>query len=97
MARIVLTTLNAKYIHSAFGLRYLLANLGGLRQDACIVEFDLRQRALDVVETILAHDPKIVGMGVYIWNVTEATEAVAALKRTIARLMDNRPTAANHD
>jgi radical SAM superfamily enzyme YgiQ (UPF0313 family) len=81
MARIVLTTLNAKYIHPAFGLRYLLANLGGLRQDARIVEFDLRQRALDVVETILAHDPKIVGMGVYIWNVTEATEVVAALKR----------------
>src|SRR5439155_8352444 len=27
MADIVLTTLNAKYIHAAFGLRYLLANL----------------------------------------------------------------------
>ena len=28
---IVLTTLNAKYAHAAFGLRYLLANLGPLR------------------------------------------------------------------
>jgi radical SAM superfamily enzyme YgiQ (UPF0313 family) len=81
MARIVLTTLNAKYIHTAFGLRYLLANLGPLRSDALIAEFDVRQRALDVVEAILAHDPQIVGLGVYIWNVTEATEVVAALKR----------------
>ena len=81
MARIVLTTLNAKYIHAAFGLRYLLANLGPLRQQACIVEFDLQQRPLDVVETLLAHDPRIVGLGVYIWNVTQATEVVAALKR----------------
>ena len=54
MARIVLTTLNAKYIHAAFGLRYLLANLGPLREQACLVEFDLQQRPLDVVETILA-------------------------------------------
>ena len=34
MADIVLTTLNAKYIHAAFGLRYLLANLGPLRAAA---------------------------------------------------------------
>jgi radical SAM superfamily enzyme YgiQ (UPF0313 family) len=81
MPRIILTTLNAKYIHAAFGLRYLLANLGPLREQAAILEFDVQQRPLDVVETILAHDPEIVGLGVYIWNVTEATEVVAALKR----------------
>ena len=81
MSRIVLATLNAKYIHAAFGLRYLLANLGPLREAACLVEFDLQQRAVDVVETILAHDPQIVGLGVYIWNVAEATEVVAAVKR----------------
>jgi hypothetical protein len=28
MPDIVLTTLNAKFIHAAFGLRYLFANLG---------------------------------------------------------------------
>jgi radical SAM superfamily enzyme YgiQ (UPF0313 family) len=87
MARIVLTTLNAKYIHAAFGLRYLLANLGPLRPQACLVEFDLQQRPLDVVETILAHDPQIVGLGVYIWNVTEATQVVAALKRVRPEVM----------
>jgi radical SAM superfamily enzyme YgiQ (UPF0313 family) len=81
MARIVLTTLNARHIHAAFGLRYLLANLGPLRADACIVEFDLQQRPLEIVETILAQNPRIVGLGVYIWNVTPATEVVAALKR----------------
>jgi len=81
MAQIVLTTLNAKYIHAAFGLRYLLANLGPLREQACLVEFEVQQRPLDVVEAILAHAPQIVGLGVYIWNVTQATEVVAALKR----------------
>ena len=32
MPDIVVTTLNAKYAHAAFGLRYLMANLGPLRE-----------------------------------------------------------------
>ena len=35
MSDIVLSTLNAKYIHAAFGLRYLLANMGALRERTC--------------------------------------------------------------
>ena len=35
MPDIVLTTLNAKYIHASFGLRYLMANLGDL-QGRCV-------------------------------------------------------------
>src|SRR5262245_34518551 len=80
MADIVLTTLNAKYIHAAFGLRYLLANLGELRARACLMEFDIHQRPLDIVEALLSRPPKIIGLGIYIWNVAEATEVVAALK-----------------
>lgn len=81
MPDIVLTTLNAKYIHAAFGLRYLFANLGGLQERARLVEFDINQRPLDVAEILLAQSPKIIGIGVYIWNVKQATELVAALKR----------------
>ena len=81
MPEIILTTLNAKYLHAAFGLRYLLANLGELRPRACLVEFDIHQRPLDVVEALLARRPRIVGFGIYIWNVSQATEVVAALKR----------------
>src|SRR5271157_4362184 len=81
MAQIVLSTLNAKYIHASFGLRYLLANLGQLRQETRLIEFDIQQRPLDVVETILAQQPRIVALGVYIWNASQAAQVVAALKR----------------
>ncbi|PYJ06760.1 MAG: B12-binding domain-containing radical SAM protein, partial [Verrucomicrobia bacterium] len=81
MADIVLTTLNAKYIHCAFGLRYLLANLGPLQSRGCLVEFDIHQRPTDIVEVLLARNPKIIGFGVYIWNVAPTTEVVATLKR----------------
>ena len=81
MPDIVLTTLNAKYIHAAFGLRYLLANLGPLRPSGCMVEFDINQRPADIAEILLARNPKIIGFGVYIWNVGPATEVVAMIKR----------------
>src|SRR5690349_19729452 len=81
MPDILLTTLNAKYIHAAFGLRYLLANLGPLQSRARILEFDINQRPTDMAEALLAHEPKIIGIGVYIWNVAPVTELVSALKR----------------
>lgn len=81
MADIVLATLNAKFIHAAFGLRYLMANLGELRSRAVLAEFDINQRPLEIVERILAQQPRIVGLGVYIWNAREAAEVVALLKR----------------
>jgi radical SAM superfamily enzyme YgiQ (UPF0313 family) len=81
VADIVLTTLNAKYIHAAFGLRYLLANLGPLQSSAALVEFDINQRPLDIAEMLLARDPKIIGFGVYIWNVVPTTEVIATIKR----------------
>jgi radical SAM superfamily enzyme YgiQ (UPF0313 family) len=82
VADVVLTTLNAKYPHAAFGLRYLMANLTpSVRSRAALLEFDINQRPVDVLETILAQDPKIVGVGVYIWNASESLELVANLKR----------------
>ncbi len=81
MPDIVLTTLNAKYIHAAFGLRYLMANLGDLKSRACIAEFDINQRPLDIVEVLLAREPKILGFGIYIWNVVETEVVVAAIRK----------------
>jgi len=81
VADIVLTTLNARYAHAAFGLRYLMANLGPLQSRAAILEFDINHRPIDAIETILAQNPLIVGVGVYIWNVNPATQLVAELKR----------------
>lgn len=81
MPDIVLATINAKFIHAAFGLRYLRANLGSLRDRSAILEFDLQQRPVDMLERILAEEPKIVGIGVYIWNAVASLQLVSELKR----------------
>ncbi len=81
MSTILLATLNARYSHASLGLRYLLANMGELRGQTQLLEFTIKQRAIDIVEALLAEAPTIVGFGVYIWNVRETTEVVVLLKR----------------
>lgn len=81
MPDILLSTLNAKYPHCAFGLRYLFANLGELRSRAEMLEFTINDATLEVLDAIVSRNPKIVGLGIYIWNVEPATRLVAALKR----------------
>ncbi|MFY9253125.1 MAG: DUF4080 domain-containing protein [Fuerstiella sp.] len=81
MPDIVLTTLNARYWHSSFGLRYLMANMGELQGSTVMLEFGIGDRSVDMIAEILSHNPRIVGVGVYIWNVEPATQLVADLKR----------------
>jgi radical SAM superfamily enzyme YgiQ (UPF0313 family) len=78
---IVLSTLNARYAHASLGLRYLLANMGALQDRTSLREFVIGTRAADIVEKLLEGAPRIVGFGVYIWNVEETTRVVAMLKR----------------
>jgi radical SAM superfamily enzyme YgiQ (UPF0313 family) len=82
---IVLATLNAKYIHASLGLRCLLANMdlhggAGLREQTGLREFTIHQPPLQIVETLLADGPDVIGLGVYIWNVVETTQVVRLLK-----------------
>lgn len=77
---IVLATLNARYIHASLGLRYLLANMAELGGHTALREYLVGQRPLDIVEDLLAGRPRIIGLGVYIWNVEETAKVVALIK-----------------
>jgi radical SAM superfamily enzyme YgiQ (UPF0313 family) len=78
---ILLATLNSTYQHSAFGLRYLFANLGDLQSRTKIMEFTIGQDVRVIAEQILAQDPKILGLGVYIWNARPTLDLVSLLKK----------------
>lgn len=83
--RIVLATINAKYIHASLGLRCLLANLDrhgrpGLREQTVLREFTLVQKPMQMVEQLLVLRPKVIGLGVYIWNAETSLQLVRLLK-----------------
>ena len=91
--QIVLSTLNARYIHASLGLRYLKANLdrhgrAGL-QDLCVIrEYTIKRPpeaiATDLLETLGTVDEghkQILGLGVYIWNVAHTEKLIRLLKQ----------------
>jgi len=83
--RIVLTTLNAKYIHASLGLRYLLANMGDLKPHTTLCEFTIARQVEEIVTELLSlmcpvQGLQIIGFGVYIWNLQQTTTVVRLLK-----------------
>ena len=83
--RIVLSTINARFIHASLGLRCLLANLDrhgrpGLRAQTVLREFTLAQKPLQMAEQLLALKPQVIGLGVYIWNAVPSLQLVRLLK-----------------
>ena len=77
---IVLMTLNARYIHASLGLRCLYANMAELQHRTQLLEFTLNQRAEDIVESVLDDKVSIIGLGVYIWNVTQTLDVMRLIK-----------------
>lgn len=84
---IILTTLNSSYAHSSFALRYLMANLKEYQTRAQIIEFTIAKDPRDIAEALLKENPKIIGIGVYIWNATESLELVSLLKKIRPEVM----------
>jgi len=78
---IILTTINAKWIHPSLALRLLKANLGDLEPNCEIIEFNLRQPLREKTEPLLAAKPKILGISVSIWNHLATIELLEALEK----------------
>ena len=79
--KIILTTLNSRFTHSAIGLRYLYANMKELQKQTQILEFSINDAIQTIAEDILVHQPDIIGIGVYIWNVSEIAELMHVIKK----------------
>ncbi|MDH6359076.1 radical SAM protein [Parabacteroides sp. PF5-9] len=75
----VLTTLNAKYIHTSLALRWLyVANKESF--DLTIQEYTIKESIEKIADNILASDCTVLGISVSIWNVNPTSELVAILK-----------------
>lgn len=81
MQDIILTTLNARYTHTSIALKYLISNLKELAQTAKIIEFVINQDTKSIAENILKYKPKIVGIGVYIWNAYDVSTLIDTIKK----------------
>lgn len=79
MKDILLTTINAKWIHPSLALRLLKANLGELEDRCEVIEFTLRQPLNEKIDALTAAQPRILGISVSIWNHTATLELLRSL------------------
>jgi len=88
---IILTTINAKWIHPSLALRLLKANLGPLEDSCEIIEFALRQKLEEKIEPLVSASARetfvavqrlrIIGISVSIWNHSATTELLKELEK----------------
>ncbi|QSO46478.1 B12-binding domain-containing radical SAM protein [Alicyclobacillus mengziensis] len=81
--RVVLTTLNAKYIHTALALRYLRAFVQSDFPDTHICEYTIKDIPSRIVADLYARKPDVIGFSVYIWNVQETLPLIGMLKKVL--------------
>ena len=75
--RILLTTLNAKYIHMNLAVR-LLYSLNRNREGLEWKEFTIRQKVEEIVAA--CKDFEVIAFSCYIWNITQTLKVAKAIK-----------------
>lgn len=83
---IVLTTLNAKYIHTNLAIRYL-KSYAMPEYEPVLAEYTIKDPVLNIVSDIYQKKPNIVGFSLYIWNIEESIKVIRILKKTNPELV----------
>lgn len=85
--RIILTAINAKYIHSNLAVYSLRAYAEAYRDEITIAEYTINQQLNDILMDIYKKKPDVLCFSCYIWNLTY----VETLIREVRKLMPNLP------
>ncbi len=76
----LLTTFNAKYIHTSLALRWLyVTNKDTFNID--FLEFTIKEDTKKAADMLLSKNPDIIGISVSIWNVEKSRKLASYLKR----------------
>lgn len=82
---IILTTLNAKYIHTNLAIRYLKASAQP-EFNPKIVEYTIKDPAFNIVSDLFQKKPDIIGFSCYIWNIEETIKVIQMLKTVLPNI-----------
>ncbi|MFC6331732.1 B12-binding domain-containing radical SAM protein [Paenibacillus septentrionalis] len=78
--KVVLSTLNAKFIHTSLALRCLKA-YSGHKFDMEIAEYTIKDPAMNIVSDLFSRNPDVIGFSCYIWNIEETIVVIKMLKK----------------
>lgn len=81
LVNVVLSTLNAKYIHSSLALRYLAAYCQAPGRTITVREYTVNNTVLEIVSDLYACQAQVVGLACYIWNIEMTLQLAALIKK----------------
>jgi anaerobic magnesium-protoporphyrin IX monomethyl ester cyclase len=84
--KVVLSTLNAKYIHMNIAIRYLKA-YAQPDYEIEIVEYTIKDPAMNIVSDLFSKSPDLIGFSCYIWNIEETIKVIKMLKKVNPNLI----------
>ncbi|WP_338781315.1 radical SAM protein [Metabacillus sp. FJAT-52054] len=77
---IVLSTLNAKYIHTSLSIRYLKA-YAQPEYEPELAEYTIKDPSINIVSDLFKRNPDVIGFSCYIWNIEETIKVINMLKK----------------
>ncbi|GAA3411039.1 B12-binding domain-containing radical SAM protein [Paenibacillus hodogayensis] len=77
---VVVSSLNAKYIHTCLALRYLKAFCGD-EFPVEMAEYTIKDPVMNIVSDLYRRNPDVVGFSCYIWNIEETIRVIGMLKK----------------
>ncbi|HHX69104.1 MAG: DUF4080 domain-containing protein [Miniphocaeibacter sp.] len=78
--KILLTSLNTKYIHSNIAIQYLKSTVKDY-YEVDTKDFTINQNIDDIIYEIMKNDYDIIGFSTYIWNVEETLKICRKIKK----------------
>ncbi len=82
LAKVVLSTLNAKYIHSSLALRYLRSAIHE-HHHVRLLEYTIHDPLDLIVADIFEEEPDVIGLSCYIWNIESIKKLIPLLKKVL--------------
>ena len=79
--KILLTTLNSKYVHSNLALKYLYTVVAGEYSDVEVREFTINHELSYIYTELVRANYDMVCFSCYIWNIEQIKAVAADLKK----------------
>lgn len=81
--KVVLTAINAKYIHSNLAVHYLKSYSKEYEEQIEIAEYTINHHVEDVIGNLYRKNPDFVGFSCYIWNINMVYEVAKELRKVL--------------
>ena len=88
--KVTLLAINAKYVHSSLAVWFLangVSRYSRVQHDVTVVEAVIGQDFVNIAERVIADKPDVIGISVYIWNVSKLPLIIKHIRNYLPKVI----------